>query len=94
MSQTMVSHGTENGVDSVEVASLETIDYARLVKKDRNEVQRLLKAAQLPGFFYLDLQNEDERETLTNLGDVYKISEEYFEPDEKQAAFEVRKRGR
>lgn len=80
---------TEIGGQQVDVAPLETIDYALLAARDPVETERLLLAAQLPGFFYLDLRNEPTREFKKELHNVYTISEQYFKPNEQQVMFEI-----
>lgn len=64
----------------IDVAPLETIDYARLVNQEPSEAQKLLRAAQSPGFFYLDLRNNPStKKMLRDLSDVYSLSEQYFD---------------
>ena len=71
------------GGSQVDVVSLETIDYGRLASKEPAEVEKLLHASQMPGFFHLDFQNEPTKEVLTGLRDVYAVAEKYFdEPPE------------
>jgi len=38
----------------IDVAPLETISLARLVAKESGEIAKLLRAAELSGFFYID----------------------------------------
>lgn len=72
---TTTIHGTK-----IDVAPLQTIDLARLATRESGEVQKLLRAAQSPGFFYLDLRNDlSTKELLLDLPAVYAISEKYFE---------------
>lgn len=60
-----------------------TIDLGRLVTKEPDEVEKLLHASQMPGFFYLDLQNEPAKQLLADLPEFYAVSEKYFdEPHE------------
>ena len=73
----------------VPVTELETLDYARIVKKDQQEINKLLKAASMPGFFHLDLRDEPTGEFLPSLQSIYRISEGYFKSGEKQEMFEV-----
>lgn len=63
----------------VDVASLETIDFGRLATKDPAEVEKLLNASQMPGFFYLDLQSEPAKQVVADLPDVYALTEKYFD---------------
>jgi hypothetical protein len=62
----------------VDVASLETVDLGRLASKEPAEVEKLLNASQMPGFFYLDLRNEPTKEILASLRKVYAAAEEHF----------------
>lgn len=63
----------------VDVASLETIDFGRLETKEPDEVEKLLNASQMPGFFYLDLQSEHTKQIIADLPDVYALAEKYFD---------------
>ena len=63
----------------VDVASLETIDFGRLETREPAEVEKLLNASQMPGFFYLDLQSEHTRQIIADLPDVYALAEKYFD---------------
>jgi len=77
-----------NGVD---VATLETVDLARLTKKEPAEIRKLLDASCLPGFFYLDLRNDELGvRMLADLAEVYNVSEKYFDQDEKTKAKDAR----
>lgn len=68
------------GGKQIDVASLETIDLARLATADPDEVEKLLKASCSPGFFYLDLRNDPSGiRVLADLPAVYAISEKYFD---------------
>jgi isopenicillin N synthase-like dioxygenase len=83
MPHSTVARNTTIDGHQVDVASLETIDFGRLVAKEPAEVEKLLNASQMPGFFYLNLQNEPTGEILAGLLDVYAIAEKYFdEPSE------------
>lgn len=70
----------------IDVTSLETIDLGRLATKEPAEIEKLLHASQMPGFFYLDLQNEPTKKILADLPNVYAVIEKYFdEPPEGKA---------
>jgi hypothetical protein len=43
------------GGQTIDVAPLESIDYARLVAKDPAELKKLLRVCKTPGIFYLDI---------------------------------------
>lgn len=63
----------------VDVASLETIDFGRLATKEPAEVEKLLNASQIPGFFYLDLLSEHTKQIITDLPEIYQLAEKYFD---------------
>ena len=75
----------------VDVASLEVVDYGRLMTKEPKELEKLLNASQMPGFFHLDLQNASGQGILTGLEEIYQMSEEYHgkPPEEKMKDLEV-----
>jgi len=64
---------------TVEIAPLETIDFASLVRKDPGEIAQLLKSSQTHGFFYVDLQNDATNQILTDMKDVLHLVERYFD---------------
>lgn len=63
----------------IDVASLETINYGRLAAREPDEVEKLLKACQMPGFFYLDFQSGPAQELITAVPDIYAASKQYFD---------------
>lgn len=63
----------------IDVASLETIDYGRLSAKEPAEVEKLLHACQMPGFFYLDFQNGPAKELIADVPEIYAVSKQYFD---------------
>lgn len=63
----------------VEIAPLEVIDFVRLASQEPAEVEKLLKSAQTPGFFYLDLQSNSTRKYLADLQTMYAVTEKYFD---------------
>lgn len=64
----------------IDVAPLETIDLARLATREPSEIQKLLRAAQSPGIFYLDCRNDlSGKQLLEDLPDVSSTSEKYFD---------------
>ena len=91
MPHSTVSCSTTIDGHQVDVAPLETIDFRRLAAKELAEVEKLHNASQMPGFFYLDFQNEPAGETLAGLRDVYAVSKNYFDefPEMKMKDFEV-----
>ena len=63
----------------IDVASLETINYGRLAAKEPAEVEKLLKACQMPGFFYLDFQSGPAKELIADVPGIYAASKQYFD---------------
>lgn len=69
--------------ERVDIAPLETIDFARLAAKEPAEVTKLLKSSQSPGIFYLDLRGDATRQLLADLQSVLGLTEKYFDqPDD------------
>ena len=79
MPHSTVAHNVTIDGRQVDVASLETIDFGRLATKEPAEVEKLLNASKMPGFFYLDLQSEPGKQLVTDLPDVYALAEKYFD---------------
>ena len=79
MPHSTVEHDTTIDGQRVNVASLETIDFGRLANKEPVEIEKLLHASEMPGFFHLDLQNEPAKGILADLRDVYAVAEKYFD---------------
>lgn len=73
-SQTATIDGHE-----IDVASLETINYGRLSAQEPAEVEKLLRACQMPGFFYLDFQHGPAEELITDVREIYAVSKQYFD---------------
>lgn len=68
-----------------QAAALETVVFEKLVNNDTAELKKLVKAAKSPGFFYLDLNN-DER-YLRSLQEIYDSADRYFDqPDDVKMA--------
>ncbi|CAD6451372.1 b99b15e1-841e-4402-92d6-7b9691663bd4 [Sclerotinia trifoliorum] len=63
----------------VDVAPLESINYARLISKDPLEIEKLIQVCQKPGIFWLDLRDEPTKEWLAELKELYAVSETYFD---------------
>lgn len=69
------------GDTEVDIAPLEVISFKKLLEKDEQEVLKLYKAAQSPGFFHLDVR--DSEQYVADLLQMYDITEKYFcEPEE------------
>ncbi|KAF8974165.1 2OG-Fe-II oxygenase family oxidoreductase [Flammula alnicola] len=60
------------------IASLETIDFSRLLQKDHAEQLKLLALSVRDGFFYLDLQGPKIRKILADRDNVVRMMESYF----------------
>lgn len=63
----------------LELAPLETINYASLAARDPSEVEKLLNAARSVGFFYLDLREGSTKRVAADVQDVYAVAEQYFD---------------
>ena len=59
-------------------ASLETIDFGRLLEKDNTGQLKLLALCVKDGFFYLDLQSSQIRKILDDKEKVVHWMEAYF----------------
>jgi isopenicillin N synthase-like dioxygenase len=59
------------------IANLETINFKRLKQGDATEIQRLIQNCKNPGFFHLDLK--DDQGYLDALEALYKAEETYFD---------------
>lgn len=67
-------------------ARLQTIDFGRLVDRNPAEVDKLVKACIMDGFFHLDLTTSElGRDMFKTQDDVLQIVKRYFnEPLEKK----------
>jgi hypothetical protein len=63
----------------IDVVPLETVDYARLASREPTEVEKLFRASQMPGFFYLNLESDPTGHTLADLKGIYTLAERYFD---------------
>lgn len=81
---------TTIGDHKIQTAQLETVAYSALKAGEQAEAQKLLKSAQSPGFFYLDLHNEQNGNYLDSLKKLYKLGKSYFDQPEsvKMADFQ------
>ncbi|KAI9786386.1 MAG: hypothetical protein M1839_006846 [Geoglossum umbratile] len=80
------------GGKEIEVAVLETVDLACLATREPTEVKKLLGAAQYPGIFFLDLQNDaSAKQALADLPSIYESSEKYFDQPHDQKMRDYRK---
>ena len=60
------------------IASLETIDFGRLIDKDKAEQLKLLALCVKDGFFYLNLQSPSISRILSDKEKVVRMMEAYF----------------
>ena len=60
------------------IASLETIDFGRLIDKDKAEQHKLFAICVKDGFFYLDLQSPSISKILSDKENVARMMEAYF----------------
>ncbi len=74
----------------VNVASLETIDLGRLEANEPAEVEKLLNASQMPGFFYLNFGDYMTKKFLEDLPTIYAAAEEYFDKPEDEKKNDIR----
>ncbi|KAK5991811.1 2-oxoglutarate-dependent dioxygenase [Cladobotryum mycophilum] len=63
------------------VAPLETVNFRLLEQNDTGEVNKLVANCRAPGFFYLDLK--DNQEYLKLLDVLYELSDKYFDQSEE-----------
>ena len=66
------------------VAELQVINYKRLAANDLGEAEKLFRACQTDGFFYLDLDNPDDQIALNSVDDVYALAKALFALDEAE----------
>lgn len=74
----MGSSGPVNQNDGTRVASLSTINFALLERKDNSEIKKLLSVSSCPGFFYLDFTSSEAESLPTRKMDVLQVMEKYF----------------
>jgi len=75
----------------IDSANLQTISLGRLEARDPEAVQQLLKAAQSPGFFYVDFRDSEIGKSLIkDLPEVYALSEKYFDQPAEAKEKDVR----
>ncbi|KAF5989802.1 cytochrome P450 monooxygenase [Fusarium bulbicola] len=72
-----------SAIDSIPIASIETINYSALERRDAKEIERLMAASRTAGFFYLDFQHSGAAGLPKKKKDVLKAMKEYFsQPDD------------
>ncbi|KAH6609154.1 hypothetical protein Trco_002500 [Trichoderma cornu-damae] len=63
----------------VPTAKLQTIDLERLIEQNEDEINRLLRASVLEGFFYLDLRGISQKTgILDHVNDIFTLETELF----------------
>lgn len=72
------------------IASLETVDFSRLLDKDPAEQHKLLELSTKDGFFYLDLQGPNIKKILQDKEAVMQMMEWYFALPETEKAKDIR----
>lgn len=61
-----------------QVANIALIAYEKLLAKDPAEIAKLYEACAHWGFFYLDLDGNQTKEYLDNVGALFGAAKEYF----------------
>ena len=65
--------------ENIALAPLETVSFKSLEAGEPAEAEKLLRAAQSPGFFYLNLEDEAEERCVEMVKLLYKIVQYYFD---------------
>ncbi|MCJ1319190.1 hypothetical protein MMC15_004523 [Xylographa vitiligo] len=60
------------------------VNYKRLAANDINEAEKLFRACQTDGFFYLDLYDPDDQIVLNSVDDVYALARSLFTLDDAE----------
>ena len=60
-------------------AYLETLNFAKLARKDKAELAKLLNACQKQGFFYLDVTNSNASKGLVDRLKALCLTKHWFE---------------
>ncbi|KAK3309422.1 2OG-Fe(II) oxygenase family oxidoreductase [Chaetomium strumarium] len=68
----------EASVKEARVANIAVVSYEKLLAKDPAEVAKLYEACAHWGFFYLDLDGDQTKEYLDNVGALFGAAKEYF----------------
>ncbi|KAJ9414933.1 hypothetical protein QL093DRAFT_2450988 [Fusarium oxysporum] len=72
-----------SAVDSIPIASIETINYSALERRDAKEIEKLMAASRTAGFFYLDFDHSGAAGLPRKKKEVLKAMKEYFgQPDD------------
>ncbi|UKZ96918.1 uncharacterized protein TrAFT101_011691 [Trichoderma asperellum] len=66
-------------------ANLQTVDLERLIEQSEDEINKLLRASVLDGFFYLDLRSISAKNgILEHVNDIFTLEEELFGLDNSE----------
>ncbi|KAK7591792.1 hypothetical protein V3481_006432 [Fusarium oxysporum f. sp. vasinfectum] len=72
-----------SAVDSIPIASIETINYSALERREAKEIEKLMAASRTAGFFYLDFDHSGAAGLPKKKKEVLKAMKEYFsQPDD------------
>lgn len=75
----------ENLPPNAPTANLQTVDLERLIEQSEDEVNKLLRASVLDGFFYLDLRSISAKNgILEHVNDIFTLEEELFGLDNSE----------
>ncbi|PGH16567.1 hypothetical protein AJ79_01673 [Helicocarpus griseus UAMH5409] len=84
---TKLPNTIEHEGKQVPICDLETVNYSRLLSQEPEEIDKLLRCCQSPGFFYLDLQDIDGRRILEDREKLLEAMRRFFErPIEQKLA--------
>ena len=87
MSLTILSSPYDDGRHFT-VAALQTFSFAKLLKKDKEEFNRLLQAGEKDGFFYLDLTSPESKGLWQDYQGVLAAMQSFFaQPIENKLPF-------
>lgn len=86
--QSLLTTQSANGYE-YQAVTLETVVLEKLVSNDPTELEKLVKAAKSPGFFYLDLNNDEKY--LGSLQEIYDSADKYFDQPEDVKMVDFRK---
>ncbi|EXK77736.1 hypothetical protein FOQG_17572 [Fusarium oxysporum f. sp. raphani 54005] len=72
-----------SAVDSIPIASIETINYSALERREAKEIEKLMAASRTAGFFYLNFDHSGAAGLPKKKKEVLKAMKEYFsQPDD------------
>lgn len=72
-----------SAIDSIPIASFETINYSALERREAKEIEKLMDASRTAGFFYLDFDRSGAAGLPKKKKEVLKAMKDYFsQPDD------------